>query len=457
MEKARITLGGDPEFELVVDGKVAPAERFLGGNILLPWGEIGEDGSGDPIELRPKPAASPQALVRNVGKLLLSVPRTVGGVPSTVCEEYPIGGHVHIGGVPSEVQEDLVEVIDNLLGDLFRSLSAELRLDRGYGRRGDWRRKDWGFEYRTPPASLWSHPEVALVFLRAIEWVAEKFLADEDPLGDHAWPSVREGVERATQFVKAHGGKLHWGAWKAYIGEVDFRGADVNIFLSGEYDDAFFGDLRAMCLRLGIPFVKVAPLARQRGDYASGIPGYGELVEEGHLLYRPGGLLSLSWRFRNDPEFRRAEMPKLERAIARLLERVRDVEEADGGRLIKEVFTFIDDPLDPLCEGRCEEECPCEECGGEVAEGAERVGPRYYRFRPASDPVYCEGCGAEVTQEGAFYYDRNPYCGECFFAEHDFCFNCRAAVLRESAPVVDGAPYCRDCYGWFVSRGEVEG
>ncbi len=449
-----VTLGTDAEFELIVDGDVVPVEKLMSvSDVALPWGRIGQDGSGDPIELRPKPSPDPEALVRNVGKLLLSVPRTVGGVPSTACEVFPIGGHVHIGGVPGEVQEDLVSLIDGLLGGFFYSLSGETRLRAGYGKRGDWRRKAWGFEYRTPPASLWSHPGVALVFLRAIKWVAEKFLAGEDPFEDPAWAAVRAEAKRATDFVKAHRGRLHWGAWKAHVGEIALGEAGVDVYTipTVEADGGFFDDLRAMCARIGLPFVDVLPLHRKRGDYASNVPGYGELADD-FEPYRPGGRLGLSWRFRNDPEFRRAEMPKLERAIARLLERVRDLEEADGGRLIKEVFVF--DNL--LCEGRCEEERPCEECGGGVAEGAERVGPRYYRFRPASDPVYCEGCGAEVNQERAFYYDRNPYCEECFFVEHYFCFNCGIAVLRENGSVVDGALYCRDCYG-LVSRGEVEG
>ena len=345
MERTEVTLGGDPEFELIVDGEVVPAEKLLlGRRVPLPWGFIGEDGSGDPIELRPWPSADPETLVGNLGRLLLSVPRVLGGFPSTICEEHPIGGHVHIGGVPGGDQEDLVRVIDGLLGDLFYSLSGETRLSRGYGRRGDWRSKPWGFEYRTPPANIWSHPGVALAFLRAIKWVAEKFLEGEDLLEDPAWPTVRASAKKAAEFVRKHRGRLHWGAWKAYIGKIyweDIREnlKEVDVYFGGEADDGLLDDLRAMCARIGLPFVKVLPLRRSRGDHASNVPGYGELAD-GVEPYRPGGELGLSWRFRNDPEFRRKELPRLEGALARILEGVEDIGQ-DGGRLVRGVVSYL--------------------------------------------------------------------------------------------------------------------
>ncbi len=124
-EVARIiTLGTDAEFEVIVDGDVVPVEKLMSvSDVALPWGRIGQDSSGDPIELRPEPSSDPEALVGNLGR--------------TACEVFPIGGHVHIGGVPSEVQEDLVSLIDGLLGDFFYSLSGETRLRAGYGKRGD--------------------------------------------------------------------------------------------------------------------------------------------------------------------------------------------------------------------------------------------------------------------------------------------------------------------------------
>jgi len=437
MERTKVTLGGDPEFELIVGGEVVAAEKLLlGRKVPLPWGVIGEDGSGGPIELRPLPSADPEALVANVGRLILSVPRALGGFPSTICEEHPIGGHVHIGGVPSGEQERLVEVIDGLLGDLFHSLSGETRLRAGYGRRGDWRSKPWGFEYRTPPASLWSHPGVALVFLRAIKWVVEKFLSGEEPLKDPVWPEVRASAERAAEFVRKHEGRLHWGAWRRLV-KIHWQNLRAYVYLGGETDDGLCDDLRAMCARIGLPFVRVLPLWRSRGDFASNVPGYGELPDDVEP-YSPGGELGLSWRFRNDPEFRRAELPRLEEALARILEGVEDIGQ-DGGRLVKEAVAFAE-----ADEGLGEAEVH-----DDVRYVDDLDDDRY------ASPFVCGRCGTRVVPQEAFRYDNVLYCEECFFLEHDFCLTCGHPILRGEALTVDGILYCQVCYGHRFDREGV--
>ena len=53
------------------------------------------------------------------------------------------------------------------------------------------------------------------------------------------------------------------------------------------------------------------------------------------LLYGPGGFSSLSWCFRSDSEFRRAEMGKLEAAIARLVEEIEEIRR-EGWRQARE-------------------------------------------------------------------------------------------------------------------------
>ncbi len=347
MGKVGLTLGADPEFELVFGEEVIPARKILREDIAVPWGVISEDGSGHPLELRPKPSADPETLVRNVGRSLLSVPRVMGVAPSTVGEKYPIGGHVHIGGAFSWASaEELVMAIDDLMGDLFHRLSPEVRLKEGYGRRGDWRKKDWGFEYRTPPASVWSHPMVALEFLRDVQWVAEKFISGENPLKDPMAPLVRANAERAAEFVLEHGGRLHWGAWKAYVGKWPGIGdsretpeVKISFGPNTEHDESLLEDAQAMCARLGLPFVRIMPFDRRDGDHASNVPGDEELAY-GFTPYPYGGRFWLSWRFRNDPEFRRGEIPKMEATIAYFFERMGDIERQGGGRLVKEVVPF---------------------------------------------------------------------------------------------------------------------
>jgi hypothetical protein len=66
MKKVKITLGADPEFELVHRGWTVSAERFFeGAEIDLAWGAIGRDG--DQLELRPGPSANPEVLPSALG------------------------------------------------------------------------------------------------------------------------------------------------------------------------------------------------------------------------------------------------------------------------------------------------------------------------------------------------------------------------------------------------------
>jgi hypothetical protein len=452
MEKVKVVLGGDPEFELV---RVNVAD-LLRVEVALPWGAIGKEGEFL-LELRPLPSLKPETLVGRVGRLLLMVPRVLGAVPSTACRRYPTGGHVHIGGVPVEAREGVAKAVDEALGDLFHSLNTETRLSVGYGRRGDWRPQPWGVEYRTPPASLWSHPEVALTFLRAIKWVAEKFLSGEEPLKDPAWPLVRAGAEKAAAFVREHGGKLHWGAWKEYVGEANLReGLEVGVALEPrtECDGEFLGDLRAMLARLGIPSAKVAPLDRERGECASNVPGYGELPE-GLEPYAPGGRLALSWRLRNDPLFRRAEIPKLEGAIARLLERL---EEEGGDFLVREAAHLsVDWPPELEAEGAEEDWDPdsevyaCDECGAPVPYPELHRGERGRAYCPEcweEEYALCRGCGRVLRRYQA-RHDRNgrAYCGECYDSLYVICSSCDVEIATDEARFDEvGEAYCEECY-----------
>jgi predicted RNA-binding Zn-ribbon protein involved in translation (DUF1610 family) len=443
---APVTLGADPEFELVVGGEVVSASRVLREDIRLPWGVIGTDGAGYPLELRPAPSEHPKVLVANVGRLLLAVPKVVGGWPSSLCEVHAIGGHVHIGGLRGSYEElkGIVNVIDDALGDVFYSLSPSLRIRQGYGRRGDWRQQTWGVEYRTPPASAWAHPKAALTFLGAIKWVVTELLKGENPLRSPSLTKVRAAVKRAADFVKKYDGRLHWGAWKALLGEVDpvkHLGVKVSFASNFERDGYLLEDLKAMCVRLGITSLRVTPLSKRRGDYATNVPGYGELSDE-FPTFRLGEALCLSWRFRNDRSFRLAEMPKLEAAMAAVLKS--NEEEGDKGRLVKEVVYL---------SGKWPEVPPpklpkCVSCGG-------FCGPtcHYYNGEPycnecaEEELVRCYECDTLLHRDDAHYdNDGDPFCEDCYHEYYTRCASCDREVRRNDAYTVDGVNYCPDCY-----------
>jgi hypothetical protein len=429
-EVKAVTLGSDPEFELIVDGAVINASSVLRADIHLPWGSIGVDGAGSQLELRPKPSTKPSVLVKNVGRLLLAVPKAVGGVPSTQCEYYSIGGHIHIGRLPQNVYySDLVGIVDEGLGDIFYDLNADVRVRAGYGKRREWRKQPWGVEYRTPPAAIWSHPGVALTFTEAIRWLVVKYLEGSHPLKGDEWPSIRDAARRAADFVRRYNGRLHWGAWKASVGEIDYTpylGVKIN-FDSGERDKAFLDEMQAMCARLGLAFIRIVSLRQSRGDYASNVPGYGTLVSD-FPPFAPGGALCLSWRFRNDPDFRREEMPKLEVAIAAILQSG-DKEGNDGGRLVKEVVH-----LEPgLFTGNFSDD-------GEDEEPIPQDNVHYV----------CDGCARVVNAEDILISRSGyAYCSDCYHDRYTRCDHCDAEIHRDNAYYsIDGhGPYCESCYG----------
>ncbi len=466
--EAKITLGADPEFELVLRGRIVSAHRVLSRVVPLPWGEIGLDGAGDQVEIRPDPG-DPKELVLNAGRLILAIPKIVGGYPSTMSEYYPVGGHVHIGfSEPDDVipyASQIVEAIDGEMGGFFQELSSKLRLERGYGYRGDWREQPWGIEYRTPPACIWAHPEAALAFLQAIAHITRRMLAGGhwNPSRDRFWKAnLLPKVRRAVMLLKKYEGRLHWAAWKKWVGDVDIT-ANVHVQLSdgAEVDDEFLNDLKLMLVRLGLPTIRVIPLRRSRGDYASNVEGYGAM-EEGFTPFYPDLVLALSWRFRNDPAFRREELPKLEEAIARILNSDGQ-DDGDAGRLIKEEIHLEGDwpdvpPPKPIRLDREDDEAECASChelypieNTICNERGDRLCPDCYH------DIYavCTACSREVRRDEAYFVDdyRTAYCQDCFFERYDHCEWCGELTPRDDLDVVfvqegnrtDQALVCRYC------------
>ncbi|MCI4454059.1 MAG: hypothetical protein JHC25_03810, partial [Thermodesulfobacterium sp.] len=94
-----ITLGGDPEFEVYVDGKLVPAKKIpvfkRGGK----FGPIGTDGDPEIAELRPEAAYSEEEYVENFLGLVKSLRKRKRRdyALSVKGDVYPLGGHIHVG------------------------------------------------------------------------------------------------------------------------------------------------------------------------------------------------------------------------------------------------------------------------------------------------------------------------------------------------------------------------
>ncbi|GIP37341.1 hypothetical protein J31TS4_06210 [Paenibacillus sp. J31TS4] len=160
-----LLLGADPEFLLLrPDGKVANAAKFL-----EKQGGVGCDAvvqSGHRlihplVELRPEPAADPHRLAARIGRSMREADRLIpdrsllwlaGSMP---VPGVPLGGHVHLSGIP--LTSRLLRVLDNYAAlplVMLESASGPKRRPR-YGILGDFRRKGHGgFEYRSLPSWL---------------------------------------------------------------------------------------------------------------------------------------------------------------------------------------------------------------------------------------------------------------------------------------------------------------
>ena len=203
----------------------------------------------------------------------------------------------------------------------------------------------------------------------------------------------------------------------------------ARIQIGDEHDSQFVADMEAMAARLAISYLQIGGLRQARGDYASNVPGYGEIVSD-FAPFTPGGILRLSWKFRNDAEFRREELPKLEAAIAALLEP--PPSDDDGGRLIKEAV-----PL--KLAGSAEEPAP------EALEPEPEPEPE----AEDEDTYCCDRCGEEVHPENAIVTDggEGPYCEDCYYELYGRCANCdREIFLDDAWQDGNGEMYCERCY-----------
>lgn len=182
-----VSIGADPEFmlrdgrtgRLILASRFFPKDGLVGCDARFVRGLV----SGYPLaELRPEPSYSPLQLVENIkttmNKALRLAPYSnvqwrAGSMPFA---GFPIGGHVHFGGVPLSGQ--LIRVLDNYLAVtllLLEEPSTARRRRKKYGYLGDFRYKEHGgFEYRTPASWLVS-PQVTKAVMCLAKVLASEY------------------------------------------------------------------------------------------------------------------------------------------------------------------------------------------------------------------------------------------------------------------------------------------
>ncbi|QGG48698.1 putative amidoligase domain-containing protein [Heliorestis convoluta] len=180
----KVLLGADPEFMIknIRTGKLIPASRFF-----TLQGTIGCDNRRSIGELRPAPQSSPYKLTESIRTLLGRASKKLKNkryrllAGSQPFQHFPIGGHIHFGGVPLSFQ--VMRALDNyLLIPLYlvEKSNTAIKRRRYYGYIGDIRLKGpKRFEYRSPGSWLVS-PEVTLAALSLAKVVA--LSADQLPL-----------------------------------------------------------------------------------------------------------------------------------------------------------------------------------------------------------------------------------------------------------------------------------
>lgn len=197
IERKVCTVGCDPEFEVTAthgDGVRVidpPHGRYNG---TSPNKEIGLDGQGRQVEIRPKAFENP---ADTVSYMIGIMKRIQGDSFSTIGDVWPLGGHIHIGCVPYyNPPQDLKWLLDYFIGNPTINLSGRARSSyraMAYTNSRGVETKPWGFEYRTPPAAIFRTPEFARLAMKICKNVVEAYIncqtiiVNESPSFEDYW------------------------------------------------------------------------------------------------------------------------------------------------------------------------------------------------------------------------------------------------------------------------------
>jgi len=184
----QVTVGADPEAEIVSDGQVVRANEYMqrSNHSVDPNCEIGMDGSGCPAEFRPKPADDADKLTGN----MMSIFRQWANLyPSLgLCgkgDRYAIGCHIHFGikslsanqFIQFNPQRDLLNTLDMFLAKPMWHMNGQAR--GGYASFSAYENKRYGFEYRSMPGGILSHPEMFDLCVKIGQKIVDKYVNSE--------------------------------------------------------------------------------------------------------------------------------------------------------------------------------------------------------------------------------------------------------------------------------------
>ncbi len=155
------TLGADPELICFRNGQFVPAHNFFKSN-----SSFGLDGCESTAEIRPGYSESPIDLTSKIYQILdygHDKHPDLQFFAGHYVEGLSLGGHTHLSIDPIP---EVIDALDIVLGSFSNCIDDKVQRQKrersGYGKRGSFRRKSWGMEYRFPGSFLLS-PSVTLV------------------------------------------------------------------------------------------------------------------------------------------------------------------------------------------------------------------------------------------------------------------------------------------------------
>ena len=189
-----LTLGCDPELVCRMNGRFTPAHNYFKFH-----SSFGLDGNDAIAEIKSPVSESVLDITAKI-RIILEYGHEkhpkLEFFAGHFVDDYPLGGHIHVGTEPkSEVIDSLDTVLysfSNCVDDKFQRAKRE---KSGYGKRKAYRRKSYGFEYRTPGSWLIS-PAVTLVTLTLAKLAV---IAVEE---DHLDLTQIKGRQHSTTFLK---------------------------------------------------------------------------------------------------------------------------------------------------------------------------------------------------------------------------------------------------------------
>jgi len=208
-----ITIGTDPELICYDDKKeelVHVAHTVPNRNA-----EFGADGHGYIAELRPPPTVSPLDLTERVRISLMKGFEHLGfakWMAGPWLYEKPMGGHIHFGIDPTD---SMIDALDHQLGILLALVepceAAKTRRtnvfighggylnnqNRPYGLLSDFKKKPYGFEYRTPSSFIVT-PSIAT----GIFSLAKAIVYEEAVRGECSWSKLPLTTRKKLAFRK---------------------------------------------------------------------------------------------------------------------------------------------------------------------------------------------------------------------------------------------------------------